>query len=427
MPPARPQPDRPQPHEQSRRDRPTPDPAGLAWAVMIRPLPTARSAHGTGSIPAAGPGLGRLARSVLARPRALACLALTGLALTSPGAATAASAPAAPRGGAATLSWQVVRETGVTTERFRGLAAVSRQVAWAGGYDGLIVRTTDGGRTWQDVSPAGAEGLQFRDVEAFSADRAVALSIGYGSDSRVYVTDDGGASWTETFRSAEDAAFYDCLAFSTPQRGLAVSDPIDGKTRLAQTRDGGRTWSLVDQAGMVPALDGEYYFAASGTCLSAGQGQTTYLATGGGAEGRVLVSQDRGHTWSAATTPIDSSGSAGVFSVAFRDRHHGIAVGGDYTQLTESADNAAWSADGGRTWHSPTTGVTGFRSGSAWIHGRRDAALAVGPSGSDVTWDAGRTWTAFDSGSFDTVQCTADGACWASGELGRIAVLQVAR
>ena len=49
-------------------------------------------------------------------------------------------------------------------------------------------------------------------------------------------------------------------------------------------------------------------------------------------------------------------------------------------------------------------------------------AVAVGPTGSDVTLDQGRTWQGFDDGSFDTVDCAA-GACWASGEAGRAAYL----
>src|SRR5262245_30555162 len=59
-----------------------------------------------------------------------------------------------------------------TTAHFRGLSAVSRQVAWVGGYTattGVVLRTTNGGTTWQDVSPPGAAGLQFRDIEAFDA------------------------------------------------------------------------------------------------------------------------------------------------------------------------------------------------------------------------------------------------------------------
>jgi len=51
-------------------------------------------------------------------------------------------------------------------------------------------------------------------------------------------------------------------------------------------------------------------------------------------------------------------------------------------------------------------------------------ALTVGPTGSDVSFDGGRTWKAFDSGSFDAVLCAQDGACWASGEQGRVAKLR---
>ncbi|MGG8408774.1 hypothetical protein ACM614_20370, partial [Streptomyces sp. 12297] len=76
-----------------------------------------------------------------------------------------------------------------------------------------------------------------------------------------------------------------------------------------------------------------------------------------------------------------------------------------------------------------------YRSGVAWLpygpgygrgHGSRHgqgSALAVGPTGTDLTTDGGRTWRNLDGGSFDTVDCAADGACWASGEKGRVARL----
>ena len=50
-------------------------------------------------------------------------------------------------------------------------------------------------------------------------------------------------------------------------------------------------------------------------------------------------------------------------------------------------------------------------------------AAELGPSGSDVSTDQGRTWTRFDNGSFDTVDCVGPHACWASGEQGRVAYL----
>ncbi|MER6788936.1 oxidoreductase, partial [Streptomyces sp. NPDC000658] len=65
-----------------------------------------------------------------------------------------------------------------------------------------------------------------------------------------------------------------------------------------------------------------------------------------------------------------------------------------------------------------------YRSGVAWIPRSRSAALAVGPTGTDLTTDAGRTWRTVDTGSYDTVDCAADGGCWAAGEQGRVARLE---
>jgi hypothetical protein len=54
---------------------------------------------------------------------------------------------------------------------YRGPAAGARTFRCAG----EVLRTTDGGATWQDVSPPGSAGLLFRDVEAQRADRASVL------------------------------------------------------------------------------------------------------------------------------------------------------------------------------------------------------------------------------------------------------------
>ena len=50
--------------------------------------------------------------------------------------------------------------------------------------------------------------------------------------------------------------------------------------------------------------------------------------------------------------------------------------------------------------------------------------IAVGLTGSDVSFDAGLHWHTFDTGQFDTVSCAPDGSCWASGDLGRVAILR---
>ncbi|NJP95375.1 oxidoreductase [Nonomuraea sp. FMUSA5-5] len=332
------------------------------------------------------------------------------------------AAPLPAHAGTPQLGWDL-KETGVTA-RLRGLSPVSRNVVWASGSGGTVLRTTDAGRTWQNVSPPDTAALQFRDIEAFDAYRAVALSIGEGTDSRVYRTEDGGRTWAETFRNDEPRAFYDCVAFFDRRHGLAMSDPVDGRFRILSTDDGGRTWQVLPPDGMPPALPGEAGFAASGQCLVTSGGRDAWLATGGAERSRVFHSRDRGRTWTVTDTPIPAGDPArGVFGLAFRDPHHGIAVGGDYRPDQQSSNAGATTRDGGTTWRPSSAPPPAYRSGVAWLPHLPHAAVAVGPSGSDVTYSGGRTWTTFDTGSFDTIACTPDLSCWASGDQGRLARL----
>jgi photosystem II stability/assembly factor-like uncharacterized protein len=302
----------------------------------------------------------------------------------------------------------------------RGLDAVSARTVWLAGAAGDVRRTTDGGRSWKDVSPAGAGALEFRDVEARDARRATVLAIGEGDASRILRTRDGGRSWDTTFVNDDPAAFYDCMAFYPGgRRGLAVSDPVGGKFRVIATQDGGRSWHVLPSDGMPPAAEGEFAFAASGTCLVI-NGRDAWLASGGGAA-RVFHSRDGGFTWAVTDAPIPATPAGGVFSLAFRNPRQGVMVGGDFEAPDVGTDASGFTRDGGRSW---TGGgdVSGYRSGVDWVYGTWATAIAVGPNGSDVTYDGGRRWTRFDDGDYDAVDCV-PGTCWASGPDGAAARL----
>jgi photosystem II stability/assembly factor-like uncharacterized protein len=343
-------------------------------------------------------------------------------------------------------SWQLKPVD--TVEQFRGLDPVSHNVAWVGGSDGSVFRTVNGGDTWANVSPPDTTGLLFRDVEAFDRNHAVILAIGNEPPdaSRIYRTDDGGQTWTQTFTNTDPSAFYDCMAFSDRRHGLALSDPVDGKFRVIATRNGGRSWTVRSTEGMPDALTGEFAFAASGTCLTTSGKHDAWFGTGGGAQARVFHSRNGGKTWTVAATPMLSTEAGGIFSLAFRDRHHGFAIGGDFAATGEAVDALAVTRNGGRTWHLvPAEDAPDFyRSGSAFVqitdrrnsdrshgwlkkHGSHASlvALAVGPTGSDISFDGGNSWTAFDpaSGGFDAVECAGDGSCWASEKAGKVARL----
>jgi photosystem II stability/assembly factor-like uncharacterized protein len=335
-------------------------------------------------------------------------------------ALTLALALALPAAASAHLPRWVPVPTG-TTQQFRGLDAVDFRTAWVGSNGGQVLRTTDGGRSWRDVSPPGSTGLQFRDVEAQDARRASVLAAGEGNTSRIYTTRDGGRSWTLAFVNDEPAAFYDCMAFFPGHRdGLALSDPVGGKFRLIATHDGGRSWRVLPNGGMPPALPGEAGFAASGTCLVT-SGRDAWFAGGGGPVARVFHSRDGGLHWTATTAPIPATATGGVFSLAFRDPREGVMVGGDFMAPTNGARASGFTRDG-VYWHAGGD-LSGYRSGVDWVWGARATLIAVGPTGSDVSYDGARSWTAFDATDFDAVDCV-PGTCWASGPNGAVAVLR---
>jgi photosystem II stability/assembly factor-like uncharacterized protein len=311
-----------------------------------------------------------------------------------------------------------------TTDHFRGLAAVSATTAWISGYtpagDGAVMRTTDRGASWQDVTPPGSTGLQFRDISAFSADDAVAMSIGDNPDDfRMYVTHDGGQSWALTFVNSEPTAFYDCMSFFNRKDGLAVSDPPDGvHFRVIATTDGGMSWHVTGLD--MPAAPGAFGFAASGECLTTDHGHRAWFGSGG-SEASIFRSNDRGVTWTKSPTPLVAGASAGINGIAFNGQNRGIAVGGDFSAPTASPDAFALSRNGGSSWSLAAHAPSEYRSGVTWVDGH--TAIAVGLTGSDVSTDAGASWQSFDDGSLDTVDCANPNACWASGANGRVAYL----
>ncbi|RYB95778.1 oxidoreductase [Nocardioides oleivorans] len=308
-------------------------------------------------------------------------------------------------------------------QNFRGLEAVSATEAWVTGEsltdDGpaRVFRTTDGGGTWTDVSPADTEGLSFRDVEVHGK-AAHVLAIGPGEASRIYRSTDGGATWTEAFRNPDKKAFYDCMAFyGSGKRGLVVSDPVGGKLRILSTDDRGESWKVLPSKGM-PATADEFGFAASGDCLVT-VGKAAFIITGG-AQSRVLRSDDRGLTWKATESGIPAGESAGGFAGAFATPRNGIVVGGDFADADDTADTTAYTRNG-RTW---TSGGDLRHIGEdvTYLRGWRYAVATGdydGSAGTSTTSDGGRTWTRVSKKGYHVVDCVGK-VCWAAGSTGRV-------
>jgi hypothetical protein len=81
-----------------------------------------------------------------------------------------------------------------TTSSLVGVSVANPQVVWASGSldvfldeppsPGVVLRTVDGGQSWQDVTPPGGEELHFHDIEAFDRNHALALAVGLAKPRR---------------------------------------------------------------------------------------------------------------------------------------------------------------------------------------------------------------------------------------------------
>ena len=240
----------------------------------------------------------------------------------------------------------------------RGLAAVNARTAWASGTGGTVLLTTDGA-TWQRRPVPGAEALDFRDIEAFNARRAILLAAGPGEKSRLYRTRDGGATWQLLRTNTDPQGFWDAIAFSNEKHGVLLGDPVNGHFVIETTADGGQTW----------------------------QRRPTPLRQ---------------------PTP-----SAGIFSLALGPGPTAVAVGGDYRQPEQTSQTAAFTPRHGATW-TPAPGLRGYRSGAAFF--TRTTVIAVGTNGADLSTDGGQTWQPLAAEGYHAVQ-----RGWAVGAQGRIA------
>jgi len=296
------------------------------------------------------------------------------------------------------------------------VSATDARVAWISGHRGTYAITTDGGASWQARVMPGRDSLEFRDVHAIDARRAWLMAAGTGTKSGIFRTTDAGATWEQVFANRDTAAFYDCMAFVDERHAFAFSDAVNGRMPLAQTTNG-REWSV----SSIPSQDGEGGFAASGSCAQASSAGDGWIGTGTAAVPRVLHSTDRWKTWTAAEVPLVRGAGAGITALAFRDRNHGVAVGGTIAGAATGA-RAARTTDGGRTWTViPDPPFAGPAYGAAYARaGGSDRLVVVGPGGAAWSADDGASWTMLDSASYWSVGFGADGSGFMVGPKGRV-------
>jgi photosystem II stability/assembly factor-like uncharacterized protein len=224
--------------------------------------------------------------------------------------------------------------SGVSTS-LRGLSVVDENIVWCSGSSGKVVKTTDGGKSFQWFTVQGYEQRDFRDIYAFDSTTAVIIAI--DTPAVILKTKDGGHSWYKVFEDKRPGMFLDAMHFEGNQ-GVVIGDPIDGKPFLAQSSDQGESWQVKElMLDCQRTINGEAFFAASGSNIQVIKTKSDYLPiyVSGGIQSRLFF-QDQ-----CITLPLQSGKSyTGANGLIYSAQHKkGVVVGGDFSDA-KRADSA---------------------------------------------------------------------------------------
>jgi len=311
----------------------------------------------------------------------------------------------------------------------RGLSAsrVSNQTTvWATGSNGVILRSPDAGKSWTRLHIDNADTQDFRGVQSFGSNIAYVFSVGNDNKSHIYKTFDAGKTWSTQYSDPRPAFFLDALACRSEKNCLAISDSIDGKFPILHTEDG-EHWTELPQASEPAALPTEGLFAASNSSLAfCGPNKSDIFFATGGPAARIFHSADNGHSWTVATTLIlHGTASAGIFSVACSGRTI-VAVGGDYQNPSIPQTSIVSSEDFGVTWRIPKKSTEVYRSAVVAVPTKISTIwLAAGPTGIDVSIDAGIHWSPFSHENTNAAIATGPDQVLTAGPRGYIGQLTI--
>jgi photosystem II stability/assembly factor-like uncharacterized protein len=312
----------------------------------------------------------------------------------------------------ASAQW-TLQTSPVATATFETVKAVNDNIVWAGGKNGVVVKTVDGGKTWVQKTLVDSVGTtRVNSIEAFDSLTAWVGCISTGSAGvTIYKTSDGGKTWVKQY-SDPAVSFTDGFRMYDANNGILVGDPTT-YWYILKTTNGGTTWTRVDSSKTATDTIAETEVSVTGGLEINGNNAWFCTYNNGNYSARVYRSTDKGASWavSAQLTGIDV-----LYAISFKDSLNGLA--------TSSDGNVVKSTDGGKTWtiikKITTLGLRGLR----YMPGT-NTALAVGASGvSFLTQDDGATWSTITPLNTNTLRglsvSSSRSVAWAVGDAGAI-------
>jgi photosystem II stability/assembly factor-like uncharacterized protein len=135
--------------------------------------------------------------------------------------------------------WQIYQTQ--TTVYYTEVSAASSSIIWASGNQGTVVKTTNGGQSFNIVNQ-GLPGIPYYHISALNENYA--WVIGGINGDRVFRTTNGGLNWTEQFYSQPE--WINKIHFFNINTGIFLRDPLNppfnDTAGFFITRNGGVNW-----------------------------------------------------------------------------------------------------------------------------------------------------------------------------------------
>jgi photosystem II stability/assembly factor-like uncharacterized protein len=287
-------------------------------------------------------------------------------------------------------------------------AAVDQQRVWGIGLGSAwFIRSTTGGTQWIAGQVSDSIGRSMACITAFDADTAwVAMYSPAGS---VLRTTDGGSTWQRQPTAFPGAgAFPNIVHFLDARQGLCIGNPNDGYFEIYTTTNSGANWVRVPAASIPSPLAGE--MGNISECAAAGT--TVWFGT---TRDRIFKTTDVGLTWTATRVGFGQPGEEKSVTCAFADTSHGLAADGDQVAMT---------IDGGATWlpvahpEQPASWVIRHVKGTRASY--MMTAFSPGSPGSAFTLNGGATWSTVDAIDHLHAAFATPGAGWCGGTSGGV-------
>jgi photosystem II stability/assembly factor-like uncharacterized protein len=213
-------------------------------------------------------------------------------------------------------SWQ--QQASPVDVMLTGIFMVDAKTGWAVGHDAVILHTTDGGTQWAVKFQDPEHATPLFDIWFENAAHGIAV----GAYGLMRETTDGGATWTERLVSEDEPHLYTIT--QTKDGALFI---IGEMGSIFRSEDNGASWSR-----MASPYEGTFF---GGLALNDG-GLLVY-----GLRGKLFRSDDSGRNW----TPLSSGTEASLLGALQRTDGSVVVVGLFGTVLT-SADGRTFTVIG---------------------------------------------------------------------------------